>query len=348
MIRVLIADDSPTARTLLSMLIEDDPDLELAGVAENGEEAVKLALKLEPDVVTMDLVMPGLSGFDAIRALKAAGGPPVIVVSSALDPRDEGSVFAALELGAVSAQAKPRGLPETDRAAAALLEEIKAVAMRPQERAPQAPLGVARTIGSEGRIVRVAGIAASTGGPQAVQTVLSSLGRHVGVPVLVVQHIAPGFLTGMAAWLAVTTSLAVVIAEDGMRAERGKVYLAPDGAHMTLSPGSVLHLDTKGLPEAHRPSADPLFESLASVAGRSAVGVVLTGMGSDGTRGLGALHRRGGWIIAEDQNSSVVWGMPGSAVKAGAVDEVLPLKRIGPRLAQLINQTQSRSQWEGE
>jgi len=288
--------------------------------------------------------MPGFGGFEAIRTLKAAGGPPVIVVSSALDPSDDRRVFAALDLGAVSARAKPRGLPETDPAAAAWLEEIKAVAVRVLEPAPAAPSGA--TAGRKGCTIRVAGIAASTGGPQALRLVLSSLGRHFPVPVLVVQHIAPGFLTGMAGWLAATTGLSVLIAEDGMRAEPGNVYLAPDGAHMTLESGTVLHIDSKGTRGTHRPSADPMFESLAATAGCSAVGVVLTGMGSDGTHGLEALHRRGGWIIAQDRESSIVWGMPGSAVDVGAVDEVLPLSRIGSRLAQLVDQACSHARRE--
>ncbi len=339
MIRVLVADDSPTARKLLSMLIQSDPSLELAGLAENGEEAVKLALELEPDVVTMDLIMPVLSGFDAIRALKRAGGPPVIVVSGALDPGDEQRVFEALELGAVAVQAKPHGLPDSDATAAALVEEIKAVAAMPSRRAAETFPRMERPAARRHRLVRVAGIAASTGGPQALQTVLSSLGRRLSVPVLVVQHIAPGFLAGMSGWLESTTGLPVVIATDGMRAEPGTVYLAPDGAHMIMGPDAVLRLDRGNTVGSHRPSADPMFASLAEVAGGSAIGVVLTGMGSDGARGLEALHREGGWVIAQDRETSVVWGMPGSAVKAGAVDEVLPIERIGPRLVELVSRT---------
>ncbi len=320
-------------------MIENDPDLELAGVAENGEEAVKLALELAPDVVTMDLMMPVLSGFDAIRVLKAAGGPPVIVVSGVLDPRHERSVFAALELGAVSVRAKPHGLPDSDPAAVELLEEIKAVAAMPRGHVTAKVSGVRRTAGLRRRIIRAVGIAASTGGPQALRAVLSALGRHFSVPVLVVQHMTPGFLSEMAGWLETATGLNVIIAKDGLQARPGAVYLAPDGAHMLLEPDLVLRLDRTGAAGRHRPSADPMFQSLASATDGFSAGVVLSGMGSDGARGIATLHDRGGWVIAQDRASSVVWGMPGSAVQAGAVDEVLPLGRIGPRLVELVNPT---------
>jgi len=335
MIRVLVADDSATARQLLEMLIEMDPELELAGEARDGEEAVRLALELDPDVVTMDLMMPRVSGYDAIRTIRAAGGPPVIVVSSALDPGDGGRVFAALELGAVSVQSKPHGLPDRDPRAAALLAELKAVATERQAGPRDVVTDRAVSGKGEGRVVRVVGLAASTGGPLVLLRVLRALGPNVPVPVLVVQHITPGFLEGMAAWLERSSGVGVALAQDGERARPG-VFMAPDGRHLLLGPGLILRLDRGAGAELHRPSADRLFQSMADAVGGEGVGVVLTGMGRDGAAGLEAFHRQGGLVLAQDRGSSVVWGMPGAAVAAGAVDEVLPLDGIGPRLRRIL------------
>ncbi|HHQ49459.1 MAG TPA: response regulator, partial [Acidobacteria bacterium] len=335
MIRVLIADDSATARQLLRTLIELDPDLELAGEARDGEEAVRLALELEPDVITMDLMMPRISGFDAIRAIRAAGGPPVIVVSSALDPEDGERTFSALELGAVSVQAKPHGLPDRDPRAAALLAELEAVGGEGKPRpgvVPPVPTAVERR---DQQRVQAVGIAASTGGPLALLELLRSLGRHVPVPILVVQHITPGFLEGMAAWLERSSGVPVMLASDGMRASPG-IFMAPDGHHLLLGRRGVLRLEGGSPGELHRPSADRLFRSMAETAGAGGVGVILTGMGNDGAAGLAELHRRGGLVLAQDRESSVVWGMPGAAVAAGAVDEVLPIASLGMRLRQIL------------
>lgn len=342
MIRVLVVDDSETATVLLAALVEADPELELVGVARDGEEGVRLALELVPDVVTMDLMMPRMSGFEAIERLAAAGGPPVIVVSTALSPGDEERVFSAMEMGAVSVQAKPRGMPDRDPRAAALLEEIKAVgrAGRPPQKAA-APATVRE--GPRPKRFEAVGIAASTGGPQAVLTVLAAARPVLTVPVLLVQHIAPGFLPGMVGWMSSRLGMDVEVARDGVAPRPGVVYVAPDGAHLLLARNRRLCLDRESVNGLHRPSADPLFASLGEVLGPRAVGVVLTGMGRDGVEGLETLHRRGGWVLAQDRASSVVWGMPGAAVAAGVVDEVLPLERIGPRLAELLGESRGKT-----
>ncbi len=340
MIRVLVVDDSPTARKLLAAIVQSDPELELVGTAVDGEEALRLIVEHRPDVVTLDLMMPRMSGYEVLARLKETGGPPVIVVSSGLSVHDEVRVFQAMEMGAASVQSKPTGLPDQDPRARFLLQEIRAIGYSTRSPAsPAPPLQTRPDPLSRRNGVRAVGITASTGGPQALLEVLRPLEGRLQVPVLVVQHIAPGFLNGMARWLGqMLPGLEVAIAGEEMLAAAGMVLLAPDGAHLRVGRGGRVHLDRERGGCSHLPAADPLFSSLARVYGRHAVGVVLTGMGRDGVEGLGELYRRGGYVIAQDRESSVVWGMPGAAVAAGVVHEELPLERIGPRLVELLGE----------
>lgn len=354
-IRVLITDDSPTNRALLRAILEGDPELEVVGEARDGEEAVSLCRSLGPDVVTMDLLMPKVDGFEAIRRIMAEKPIPIIILTSPEFCRDLGIKSKANETGAVMLLAKPRGLPAADPEAARLISHLKAMAgvklvtrrARPDHAGPVAPSKAAQPWSRggehalsyrEGR-VRLVAIGASTGGPPALQVVLGSLTADFPAPILVVQHMSLGFIAGLARWLDETTPIHVKVAEIGEPLRPGTAYLASDHGHLQASPAGHGWLLPGPLVDGHCPSATALFASVARSHGPSAIGVLLTGMGRDGAAGLFALRRSGALTIAQDESTSVVFGMPKEAIALGAAAEVLPLGRIGPRLQELVGRT---------
>jgi len=326
MLRVLVADDSPTARRQLAAMIESDPRFTLAGIAEDGEQAVEMAVRLGPDVMTMDLGMPRLDGVAATERIMAARPCPIVVVSAA-NARDSSVGFRALSAGAVEIVAKPEGLDDrkarrTILDTLALMAEVKVVhRWRPREPIP------ARARAS------VVGVCASTGGPPALETILRRIGS-VNAPVLIVQHIVNGFAASLATWLAGATEVPVELATDGAPLVAGRVYLAPDDRHLCVRENEIALVDAPPV-RHHRPSGDLLFSSLAGRFGASAVGVILTGMGSDGANGLRELHARGGRVLAQDPASCVIGSMPHAAIEAGAVDEVLDVCGIARRISEL-------------
>lgn len=328
MLRVVVAEDSPTVRRHLQSMIASDARFELAGMAADGEEAVELALRLGPDVMTMDLQMPRLDGVAATQRIMAARPCPIVVIAG--DDNDDG--FRALAAGALEIVHKPRGLDaagyETLRRSLldtlALMAGVKVV-RRWTPRTSAAPGGARR--------VSAIGICASTGGPPALESILREL-RGVRVPVLVVQHIAAGFGANLALWLATTSALPVSLARDGAPLESGHVYIAPEDRHLTVRDGAIALVDAAPV-RHHRPSGDLLFASLAETFGAGAAGVVLTGMGRDGAEGLRALHLRGGHVIAQESSTCVIASMPRAAIDDGCADEVLPLCGIARRLKEL-------------
>jgi len=329
MIRILIVDDSPTARQMLTTLLSSQPDMEVAGVAGNGAEALRKAAELRPDIITLDLVMPVMSGFEALPRLREEVEAAVLVVSGGLREGDEVIPFQAFECGAASVLPKPAII--SDPYAAALVAEIRAVVRNRAgaHGASHAPRK-ARKVVSKG--ISVVGIAASTGGPQAIQSLLKEMGPGFPAPIMAVQHIAEGFVSGLARWLSQTVGLPVVVAARGELAKPGVVYLAPDNAHILVGKGlriSISHAPPVG---RHRPSATPLFLSMARVDPRHSVGVILTGMGEDGVEGLRVLHEKGGLVMAQSPEDCVVSSMPATAIKVGAVDCVGPPVELGSRL----------------
>jgi len=352
MIRVLIVDDSPTLRKLTQAILESDPALRVVGEARNSDEAVALAHKLQPDIITMDIHMLQADGYQATRRIMAESPRPIVVLSDSKSDREPASSLEALNAGALIVVCKPHGLPDVDPEADQLIAQVKTMAEVKVVRRRWWLFGP----GSDGRVVRSSGterlldqgrsdhptirpgpvrliaIGASTGGPPALQIIFGQLPPGLSVPVVVVQHISHGFVGGLAHWLDDTTPLRIKVAETGESLQPGTVYMAPDDQHLLVAQGNLALLKTSPPVDGHRPSVTVLFESVARQYGSTAVGVLLTGMGSDGAQGLKALHDAGGHTIAQDEATSVVFGMPHQGITLGVAREVLPLEQIGPRL----------------
>jgi two-component system, chemotaxis family, protein-glutamate methylesterase/glutaminase len=334
-IRVLVVDDSALVRQMLTHVLSEAAQIEVVGTARNGLEALKAVAELDPDVVTLDIQMPEMDGLEALRHIVRDSTARVVMLTSVDDPD---TTYRALEAGAIEFIGKPReGLATSlDRLATELVRAVRtAYAVLPERRTSGAP--------SEARPPRplehVSGdpqhlvvLAASTGGPLALERVFSGLRTEVPAAFLVVQHLPAGFAASFAARLSKIAGFPVVAAKDGMRVEAGSGYVAPYGTHMRVEghPGSATRISLVDGPTLHglRPSADPLFESAAEAYGDRVTGVVLTGMGSDGAFGLVAIRKAGGRTIAQDEESSVVWGMPGAAVRLGAAQTVVPVDRV--------------------
>lgn len=345
-INVLIVDDSRLFRSAIERALADQDDIAVVGSVFNGEKALEFVRRTPPDVVTLDVEMPGTNGLETLRQIQrhVASQPrhrPVgVVMVSAFTRRGADITIEALEAGAFDFVTKPSGPSEEAnlaalrgellakiRACASLQRKASAVAapLRPAGATPTRPS--ARASSAIGAVV----IGASTGGPRALSELLPDLCERVRVPILIVQHMPPRFTSSLAESLTRIARRKVVEAADGMPLQPEGVYLAPGGRHLLIR-GSAGVLQT-GLNDAPpengcRPSVDVLFRSAAAVYGGGVAAVILTGMGRDGTAGLHAIKRAGGWVIAQDEASSVVWGMPGSAVEAGVADDVLPLNQI--------------------
>jgi len=344
MINLLITEDSDVVAALLRGIFQAEPDMRVIGRAHNGREAVTLARELKPDLVTMDIRMPVMDGFEATRMIMATQPLPIVVISSSVDDEELRITFRAIEEGALAVIEKPRGLshPDFERIRRELVETVRAMAevkvvrrRRPQPSAAifQAPLP--RRGGPRHEVV---GLALSTGGPQALSTLLAGMPVGYPLPLLVVQHISPGFVGGLVNWLRGQTLLEVCLATANQPLRAGTVYVAPDAHHLEVARRDghlYTRLSSEPAVERFRPSATALFHSLANCCGATAIGGIFTGMGSDGSNGLLALHQAGGHVFAQDEASSVVYGMPGAACAAGCVDQVVPLARIPIHLIEL-------------
>ncbi len=329
--RVLICEDSRTYAAGLRRLLEHDGDITVAGVCSTAEEAIAALPRLEPSLVTMDLELPGMNGLEAIEQIMSARPVPICVLSSQVGSQAERAA-ATLAAGALDAIDKDDlDLREpASPAAAAFRRRVKVLSRAHVIRHPRARLDGHRSSGRGGRHASVIGVCASTGGPQILVGLLEALPADYQIPVLLVQHISAGFTEGLARWLDRTVALPVRVAEAGARAEPG-VWVAPEGAHLKLDPSGALTLDRHTVTGVHRPSGDVLFESIAAVAGKASVAVVLSGMGRDGAAGAAAIKRKGGLAIAQDEDSSAVYGMPKAAHEQG-VSLILSPTEIAERL----------------
>jgi two-component system, chemotaxis family, protein-glutamate methylesterase/glutaminase len=350
MITVLVADDSATDRALLAEILRADPELRVVGEARDGVEAVALTQRLRPRVVTMDLQMPNLDGLAATKEIMITAPTPIVLVAGSSKLAEAELAMHALRAGAVAALRKPPGPASPDFEAAARvlrntvkdMAEVKVVrrwrpAAADKEPRRQGDKEKAPAVSSPSPPApRVVAVAASTGGPEALQRLLSGLPGDFAAPILVVQHITPGFTEGLASWLSGVCDLRVKVADHGEPLAPHTVYLAPDDRHLTVArPGHVL-LSTAPPVYGFRPSATPLFESAARLCGPAAAAVILTGMGDDGVVGLRAVRQAGGRVFAQDEKSCVVFGMPGAAVAEGLADLTLPPEAIAARLSQRI------------
>jgi two-component system chemotaxis response regulator CheB len=337
-IRLLLAEDSAVQREFLLFILEESGEFEVVGIAADGEEAVELAGSLRPDIILMDCHMPKLDGIDATRIIMEKCPVPIVMASAPSATGDVTFSFDAMKSGALGFVSKPPAItsPDFDRATSELtrtlrlMSEVKVVrrwaARTPREAAPPAPEIAAR------RPVQIVGIAGSTGAPGVIAEILADLAGEAFPPILIVQHIAGGFIEGFALWLAAQAKIEVRLAEHGLRVRRGCVYLAPDGMQMGIDNGGAIRLSEDPEEDGFRPSGSFLLRSIAAAFGSRSMGILLTGMGRDGVSGLAELQRKGGITAVQDEESCVVFGMPREAIRAGAAAHVLS----PPEIAQLI------------
>jgi two-component system chemotaxis response regulator CheB len=341
-IKVLVADDSQVTRMLLVQLLNSDPCIRVIGAVNDGQAALDfLAAGVQrPDVVVMDIHMPRLDGFEATRRIMETQPLPIIICTATASPQDLAVAFRSMEAGAVACVEKPvalgadfesrlHNLLQTVR----LMSEVKVV--RRWNRSHSAPVMLPANAPSKPRAfagVKLIGIGASTGGPLVLQTILAGLPKGFPVPLLIVQHIARGFLPGMVDWLGQTTGLRVHIAAHGATPLPGHVYVAPDDFHLAADARGHMVLAREEAESGLRPAVSYLFRSLADCYGANAVGVLLTGMGKDGAAELKRMKDHGAYTIAQDRDSSIVHGMPGAAIELGAASQVLPADKIAGAL----------------
>lgn len=346
MIKVLVVDDSPVVREFLVHILSSDPVITVIGTADDGEEALDIVRRQRPDVITMDIHMPKMNGLDATRLIMETDPTPIVIVSGTEDPSEVATTFNAMDAGALAVLRRPAGIGHPDHEAMAqdmiqtvkLMSEVKVIRRWPRKR-PAAPTPRTGNVGlaRESARIRIVALGASTGGPPALETILAALSKDFPVPILIVQHMAPGFIKGFARWLATSTGLPVHVATHGESLLPGHVYVAPDDHQMKVEREGKIVL-TKNDPEhGLRPSISYLFRAVAAVYGPDAVVGLLTGMGRDGASELRLLKEHGAVTFAQDRDSSVVHGMPGEAIKLDAAMLVLPLEKIAAVLTNLVN-----------
>ncbi len=346
--RVLIVEDSLVIRQLLAHIISRDPRLQLVGAVSSGEEALQELPRLRPNVISMDIRLPGMDGLEATRRIMSEMPTPIVVIADAVEDLSLKISMNALRSGALSVVEKPVGTTSRQYEAIAdtictqlfIMSQVPVIRRRsigprqasvrdPPSAGPVAPLkNVARP--------SIIAMAASTGGPPAFARLLGALPADFAVPILLVQHMGAPFMEGFASWLDGLTPLRVAIARDRELPIDGHVYVAPGDRHLTLSPQGMLRVGSGPPVSGQRPSATVLFQSMAATAGAQACGVLMTGMGEDGAVGLSALRRAGGFTITESAHSAVVYGMPAAAVRLGGSSISLPIDQIAPRILRLM------------
>lgn len=329
-IRVLIVDDSALVRQSLRCILESDSAIEVVGEAHNGREGYEKTAAIRPDVITMDLSMPVMDGHEAVCAIMEDMPTPIIVVSA----MDSKTIVRALDLGAMDFVAVTQ---EIDQISGDLLEKIKVASrVKPIRRIRIRPIP-RKIVPRRESATHVVALGISTGGPQALQVVLSKLPEHFPAAILVVQHISAGFIHGLVEWLSLTTPLHPQIAKEGDSVKSGTVLFAPDNYHMVLSENGRIHLmQDKGQPLIHIPSIDVMMQSVAETFGDLAIGVLMTGMGRDGVDGMIAIKQAGGMTLAQDERTSAIFGMNKVAIDAGVIDKVVALEQIADELTHLV------------
>jgi len=361
-IRVMVVDDAIVVRSLLARWVEAEPDMEIVASLRTGREAVARIEHSDVDVVLLDIDMPELDGISALPLLLQKKRDLAVIMVSTFTRRSAEISFRALALGAADYIPKPETTRETTTSVEfrrELIEKIRSLGRnrfspRVHARPPAPAPGARKTAGREAEAApplrlrpfaatapRALVIGSSTGGPQALTTLMEKLPAAIDrAPVLITQHMPPMFTTILAEHLARAAERPAREAADGEPIRAGTIYVAPGGRHMRVAHNdgaSVIALDDGPLVNFCRPAVDPLFASAAGVYGGAALALILTGMGHDGMRGAGAIAASGGSVIAQDEATSVVWGMPGSAAHAGVCSAVLPLDQIGPKLLRLVS-----------
>ncbi|SFB87755.1 two-component system, chemotaxis family, response regulator CheB [Marinospirillum celere] len=339
--RVLIADDSAMARALLRAFLED-AGMEVVAEARNGKEAVELVRQYRPDLVTMDLVMPVMDGMEAIEAIMHEKAVPILVVSSQSDAE---KACQALDLGALEVIPKPDYTPQEAKDFVSKVRMLAGVPVitRLRRRKVVAPASVSSDYPwkesgdfKARNYQQVFAIASSTGGPQALARILPQLDAAFPAPILIAQHMCDGFVEGMAQWLRTLCPLKVKVAEAGELIKPGCIYVSPSETHLTVTKSHRIALQERVSGEIYRPSCDHLLSSLAEVYGKDAIGLILTGMGRDGAEGMLKIRQLGGIGLAQNEASSVIYGMNQEAVKLGGVHRELPVQDLAAEMHKIL------------
>ena len=354
-IRVLVVEDVAVVRTFLEHIIGNDPRLTVVGSVGSAEEALRIIHQVDPDVISLDIRLPGMNGFEATQRIMSERPTPIVVVSASVSDAELNITMNALRAGALSVIEKPVGLNHGDYEAAAarictqlaIMSEVRVIRQRFEpgnhlhrlgKREVEAPSPPA---GRPGRL-RMVGIVTSTGGPKAVTALLAGLNADFPLPMLLVQHIDARFHGGFVDWLDGCSPFSASTARDGEVPQPGTVHVAPPDRHIEIERGRLRVVD--GDPVcSQKPSGTVLFESMAKDLGPQALGVLLTGMGKDGAEGLRKMREAGGYTLAEDASTAIVYGMPGEASAIGAVCESLPIHEIAARMSVLAGRSHAAS-----
>ncbi|MCC7445760.1 MAG: chemotaxis-specific protein-glutamate methyltransferase CheB [Anaerolineae bacterium] len=348
-LNVLVVDDSPTVRRMLVRAVNAAEDMQVIGEAANGQDAISMTKRLHPGIIMMDLVMPVLDGLAATRAIMQQHPTPIVVVSASLEQFEADIAFEAVSAGALMVLQKPVGPQDPDHQPqmAELLNTLRAMSAvhvihhHTRANGSKSPaVEAAAPVKSVNGIVapRIVGIASSTGGPAALCDILKPLPANFPLPIVIVQHIAPDFVSSLAGWLASVTPLRITIAEENDQPVPGCIYLAPGGVHLRMNASGRFAFSPSPETSLHIPSCDVFLESVARTYGAEAIGVILTGMGADGANGMLELYRAGAYTIAQDEASCVVFGMPREAIERGAARQVLPLSLIAHQLMYVVSE----------
>lgn len=334
-IKVLTVEDSGLIRTIINDIIKEIEGLELIATAANGKEALTKIRKQKPDIVTLDIEMPTMNGLETLERLREFSTIPVIMLSARSDNE---TTIKALENGAQDFLAKPEYITKNRESFKKELElhikalvDVKEKPIKKRKKVKQ-PAKKKRLNDQTSAIV----IGASTGGPKVISTIVQSLPENLSLPIFIVQHMPKGFTASFADRLNTLAKVPVLEARQQMPIENGKVYIAAGGTHMVLKNKTIQLLDTAKI-HGVKPAVDPLFESAVQVYGKKVLGIILTGMGKDGAQGCLAIKQVGGSVLAQDEATSVVYGMPKYAVESGAVDEILSIDQIKSRIQEIVS-----------
>ncbi|MDR3539463.1 MAG: chemotaxis-specific protein-glutamate methyltransferase CheB [Desulfosporosinus sp.] len=344
MIKVLIVDDSAVHQNYLTYILSSDPEIQVVGQAANGKEALEFLKLHQPDVITMDIYMPEMDGFEVTRRIMENNPLPIVIVSAVWDPMEVEKTFKAMEAGAVSLMEKPAGIgsPNSEQNAAELISMVKqaAVAKVARIRSLRVPASAPAVIPSSQRRragIKVVVLGASTGGPAAIQQFLVGLPSDFSLPILIVQHISSGFTRGLVEWLNQSSPLQVYVATQGEPIRGGYVYVAPEEFQMGVNNNGIIKLREDPPEHFMRPAASYLFRSALKAFSNATAGILLTGMGVDGAAELKLIKDAGGVTFAQNHNSSIIHGMPGEAIRLNGADYVLSPRDIASVLAGLVS-----------
>jgi len=341
MIRILIVEDSPTAAFMLSNFFASDPEFQVLDIATTGKDAIKKVMELKPDIISMDVELPDINGLEVTRHIMSSTPTPIVIVSGDNSPNQVDLSFRAIDAGALAAIPKPQihGADELEKLRNELIftfkamSEIKVIRRRPKPSELPPPKIVATQKNSDLQIVA---IGSSTGGPQALQELLKHLPSGFPVPIVIVQHISPGFTEGLVKWLSLSSPLPIHLASHHMPVLKGNIYIAPEGHHLGITVDHKIKLAQGEKEHGVCPSVSYCFRSVITQYGAAVAGIILSGMGKDGAAELKSLRDAGGVTFAQNQETSVVHGMPGEAIRLGGAQYIQQPSDIARTLCNLV------------